>query len=191
MEMVDMKKLETAILYIQRITDGNNPVNNMPVEEDTVLNNPNVIRCMHFVKDILEEVKKNGGYVGKKRKTRKSDFPIEILETFEYREDKTITKFVEQLNEQLDASIYQKITYKVIVDWLKLNDFLKRGYSSEFEKDVTYPTQKGKSIGITASKEKNNRGTEYIRIVYGKDAQQFIVKNMRQILKGKVYEPED
>ena len=29
MEMVDIKKLETAILYIQRIVNGNNPVNNI------------------------------------------------------------------------------------------------------------------------------------------------------------------
>lgn len=39
MEMVDIKKLETAILYIQRIVNGNNPVNNMPLEDDAVLNN--------------------------------------------------------------------------------------------------------------------------------------------------------
>ena len=43
---IDLKKLDTAILYLQRIADGNNPVNNMPAEDDSVLNNPNVIRCM-------------------------------------------------------------------------------------------------------------------------------------------------
>ena len=30
MESVDMKKLETAIVYLQRIADGNNPINNLP-----------------------------------------------------------------------------------------------------------------------------------------------------------------
>ena len=59
MESVDMKKLETAIVYLQRISDGNNPINNLPADEDSVLNNPNVIRCMFFVKEILEEVKRN------------------------------------------------------------------------------------------------------------------------------------
>lgn len=42
MEVVDTKKLETAILYLQRITEGHNPVNNMPAEEDSVLNNPDM-----------------------------------------------------------------------------------------------------------------------------------------------------
>lgn len=58
---IDMNKLDKAILYLQRIADGNNPVNNMPADDDAVLNNPNVIRCMFYVKDILEEIKRNGG----------------------------------------------------------------------------------------------------------------------------------
>ncbi|CBK74998.1 hypothetical protein CIY_23470 [Butyrivibrio fibrisolvens 16/4] len=63
---IDINKLDTAILYLQRIADGKNPVNNMPAESDSVLNNPNVIRCMYFTKEILEEVKRNGGNIGKK-----------------------------------------------------------------------------------------------------------------------------
>ena len=90
MEMVDIKKLETAILYIQRIVNGNNPVNNMPLEDDAVLNNQNVTRCMSFVKDVLEEIKKNDGYIGRKPRIKKIDFPIQKLDSFEYKSDKTI-----------------------------------------------------------------------------------------------------
>ena len=50
-------------MYLQRIADGNNQVNNMPAKEDSVLNNPNVIRCMYFVKEVLEEVKRNDGFI--------------------------------------------------------------------------------------------------------------------------------
>ena len=35
--------------------------NNKPTEEDSVLNNPNVIRCMYFVKEVLTAVKENSG----------------------------------------------------------------------------------------------------------------------------------
>lgn len=44
MDKVDLKKLDIAIRYIERIADGCNPVNNTPVGEDNALNNPNVIR---------------------------------------------------------------------------------------------------------------------------------------------------
>jgi len=66
MDIVDTKKLEIAILYLQRITEGHNPVNNMPVDEDSVINNPNVVRCMSFIKEVLEELKRNDGYIGGK-----------------------------------------------------------------------------------------------------------------------------
>ena len=136
MEMVDIKKLETAILYIQRIVNGNNPVNNMPLEDDAVLNNQNVTRCMSFVKDVLEEVKKNDGYIGRKPRIKKIDFPIQKLDSFEYKSDKTITKFVEQLNEMIDTSVHTKISYKIITDWLKENDYLKREYNTEIKVEV-------------------------------------------------------
>ena len=55
---MDIQKIDKAIIYVDRIANGFNPVNNQPIEEDSVLNNPNVIRCMYFIKDILKEVQK-------------------------------------------------------------------------------------------------------------------------------------
>ena len=73
---IDMQKLEVAMKYIERIADGKNPVNNKPTEEDSVLNNPNVIRCMYFVKEVLTAVKENDGMIGgRTSKPSKSPFP--------------------------------------------------------------------------------------------------------------------
>ena len=186
MELVDMKKLETAILYLQRIADGNNPVNNMPVDDDTILNNPNVIRCMYFVKEVLEEVKRNNGYIGKKAKRNdKQDFPIEALTSFSYREDMAISKLVEQINEPIDGIVYQKLTYKPILQWLKLNGFLVEQFSQEYNKNVTLPTEKGNQIGIRAEKRNGSKGVEYMLVIYGKQAQEYIVQNMAAILNDR------
>lgn len=189
MESIDMKKLETAIVYLQRIADGNNPINNLPADEDSVLNNPNVIRCMYFVKDVLEEVKRNGGYIGKKgKKSSKLEFPIDITKTFSYREDKAISKFVDQLNEGLDDSLYKKLSYKPITQWLKSNGFLQEEDNLEFKKTITMPTQKGIQLGIRAERRNSSRGTDYLLLVYGKQAQEYIVQNLEQILSGEVVE---
>ena len=50
---VDCNKLNTALIYVERITEGHNPFNNIPVDTDSVINNPNVIRCMFFYKGCL------------------------------------------------------------------------------------------------------------------------------------------
>lgn len=186
MESIDMRKLETAIVYVQRITDGNNPVNNMPAEEDSVLNNPNVIRCMYFVKEVLEGVKKNNGYIGKKpRKRDKSEFPLEALAAFVYREDKAISKFVQQLNELVDEDMYRKLSYKPISQWLKANGFLAEEYSQEFNKTITLPTEKGHEIGIRTERRTSSGSGDYMIVLYGKQAQEYLVHNMEAILSGE------
>ena len=128
MELVDTKKLETAILYLQRITEGHNPVNNMPVEDDSVINNPNVVRCMFFVKEVLEELKRNDGYIGRRPRTNKDkskpDYPLDALLDFHYAGDKCITKLVDQLNGMVDMTVYKKITYYPIIAWLKQKGYL-------------------------------------------------------------------
>ena len=58
MKEFDKKTLETAIIYIRRLAEGNSPLNNQPMNNDTILNNPNVIRCMYFVRDVLERLRK-------------------------------------------------------------------------------------------------------------------------------------
>ena len=72
------------------------------------------------------------------------------------------------------------------ISQLKENDYLKREYNTEIKTPATYPTEKGKNIGITAYKEKNNRGLEYIRIIYGEAAQKFIGKHMAQIINANI-----
>lgn len=191
MELVDMKKLETAIVYLQRISEGNNPINNMPSNEDSVLNNPNVIRCMFFVKEVLEEVKRNGGYIGRKpRKSDKIEFPVEVLADYVYKEDKSISKFVGQVNELVDEKVYKKLKYQLITQWLKLHGFLQEEHSQEFNKTITMPTQKGIQLGIRAER-RSHRGMEYMLVLYNRQAQEYIVQNLEKILCGEVKDQSD
>ena len=186
---IDLKKLDTAILYLQRIADGNNPVNNMPAEDDSVLNNPNVIRCMFFVKDVLEEVRRNDGFIGRKpKKSEKADFPVGVLSSFVYQEDKPITRFVEQINELIDENHYQKLSYKPIQQWLKLNGFIAEEMNEEMGKTVTAATEKGMKIGIRSERRLSMRGVPYMASIYSKSAQEYIVGKLERILNGEVDE---
>nr|MCR5331781.1 hypothetical protein [Lachnospiraceae bacterium] len=150
MDVVDTKKLETAIMYLQRITEGHNPVNNMPADEDSVINNPNVVRCMFFIKDVLEKIKRNDGYIGRSpRKSRgnKPSLPLECLKDFKYSGDKSITKFIDQICELYDVGEYSKLTYEPITKWLKQNGYLYEKFDNEFNKKVTDATDKGTELG--------------------------------------------
>ena len=186
MERVDTKKLETAIIYLQRITEGHNPVNNMPVEDDAVINNPNVVRCMFFVKEVLEELKRNDGYIGRRPRTNrdesKGEYPLDVLLDFQYDGDKSVTKLVDQLNSLADLTVYKKITYEPIIAWLKQNGYLAEELDERRGKKRTIVTDKGMEIEIKSELRKDPRGMEFVYIKYGREAQELIVANMGKIL---------
>lgn len=183
MKQFDTGKLKTAITYIERVSEGKNPVNNMPELDGSILYDPNIIRCMSFIKEVLQEVENNNGYIGRaSKKISKPDFPLDILNGFSYKQDKPISKVVDQINELVDENKYNKLNYKIITNWLKSNGYLSEGISEELNRKATFPTEKGKQIGLRTEKRSRSTGSEYIVIIYGKQAQEFLIYNMKDIL---------
>lgn len=104
MEKIDLVKLDTAILYVQRIAEGYNPVTNEEADEDTVLNHPHVIRCMYFVKNVLEEVRRNDGkMVTTKQRTKKAGYLTEAY----YAEVKKVSTMPTEKGKEL--GIYTEV----------------------------------------------------------------------------------
>ncbi len=176
MVTVDLQKLEKAIIYTSRIADGNNPVNNTP-SDDQVLSDPNVVRCMFFIRDVLQAVKDNNGIIGSVPKEKKQPFPVEVISQFEYQENKTITSLCEQINNPVPENC-KKLNYKVITSWLKKRDYLIEVEDDLLGKVVTKTTEKGNGIGITCNFVRSESGREYYRVEYTKQAQEFIISNL-------------
>lgn len=95
-------------------------MNNVPLENGDILNNPNIIRCMYFIKDVLEEVQRNGGMVGGKvGKEPALPFPIEVLNSFTYVEDKSITHVLNQIYEPIADMNVKKVSVTKVTAALK------------------------------------------------------------------------
>lgn len=189
MDPIDMKKLETAIIYTQRIADGCNPVTNMPADSDSVINNPNVIRCMYFIKDILQEVQRNGGIGGgrKSSKSTKEPYPYELLKDFQYQEDKTIAHLLAQIHEPMQGMNIRKVAPQKITNWLKSSGYLVEGFSQEIGKNANIVTDKGKELGLYNEVKVYPTNT-YLAVVFGKKAQEFVVEHLEKIVNGEVIE---
>lgn len=182
MERFDLEKLESAITYVERIADGKNPVNNTIADSDDVMNDPIIIRSMFFIKDVLIELKNNDGIIGKSKGSKKKEFPIETLSDFRYSEIKTITRLTEQLNSGIDETIYKKLSYRTITDWLKKNGYLIETEDAKLGKKVTLTTEKAQAIGITHSLQTSMSGNSYYRVEYDKTGQEFVVENLPSML---------
>ena len=117
MKKVDLTRLDVAIKYVERIADGRNPVNNVPLENNDILNNPNIIRCMYFIKDVLEAVQDNGGVIGgRSGKEPSLPFPMEILDQFSYVEDKSITHVLNQIYEPIAEMNIKKVSVTITME---------------------------------------------------------------------------
>lgn len=98
MKRFDLEKLDKSIIYAQRMADGRVPYSNQPME-DGILNNPNVIRCMFFIEDVLKEVKANGGIVGGEAKGSKTTYEVKK----EARDNKlAMVDLIDSINEGIN-----------------------------------------------------------------------------------------
>ena len=187
----DLKRLEVAIQYINRMVSGRNPVTNRPAPENEVLTNPNVNRCLQFVSEILTEVKSTGGVVGKPSRIPRAPkapkpsiaetFPYEILQGYHFERDQQISYFLKQLAELLPEEGSLGVQATLITDWLRENGYLEKTFMQDISKETTIPTQKGGEIGIYAEKA-GLFPNEYYRIFYNEKAQLFLIENFRKIL---------
>ena len=188
----DLKRLEVAIQYINRMVSGRNPVTNRPAPDNEVLINPNVNRCLQFVSEILTDVKSTGGIVGKVQKIPRAarapkpsiaeTFPYEILQGFRYQRDQQISYFLKQLAEQLPEEESLGVQATLITDWLRENGYLQKMFMADISKETTIPSQKGEEIGIY-SERAGVFPNEYYRIFYNEKAQGFLIQNFRKILE--------
>ena len=181
MKQFDQAKLDVAIKYVERIADGCNPVNNTPLDNNDILNNPNIIRCMYFIKDVLEEVRSNGGMIGGKTgKEPALPFPIEILDRFAYVEDKSITHVLNQIYEPIADMNVKKVSVMKVTAALKENGYLLDEANPETGKTRKVPSAKGKNLGIYLVEREYN-GRMYESVTYNKNAQEYVVEVIRKL----------
>lgn len=181
MKQFDMEKLDKAIIYAERMAEGKAPYSNQFVDNE-VLNNPNVIRSMYFIKDVLEEVKSNGGFIGHKAsKTGVAlSFPFEVLDEFKYQMNKPVSHVLKQFVELTGNTNTAIISAGYVNKWLAANDYIAKVVVNDDGRESWIPTEKGTKLGIL-SEQRGEPGREYIRLEYNKEAQEFLARNLKRI----------
>ena len=185
----DVKRLDVAIQYINRMTSGRNPVTNRPAPENEVLMNPNVHRCLEFISEVLQDVRSQGGVIGKQpgRSTAPKvsiaqTFPYEVLNKYQYLQDQQISYFLKQISElSTEGQVVPAVPAVHINNWLREKGYLEKRMVAEFGKETSVPTEKGTQIGIY-SERAGIGSNQYYRIWFNEQAQRFLIDHFREIL---------
>lgn len=188
MSTYDLKRLEVAIQYVRRMSEGRNPVTNKPAHNNEVLTNINVHRCLKFIDEVLTDVHNSGGSVGMSAQRTRAPkpsaseaFPYETLQQYRYLQDQQISYFLKQLEEYLPEGEKMPVSSTTITLWLRENGYLEKKAINDTGKENSVPTRKGEELGLYSEKA-GLYPNEYYRVFYNEDAQRFILRNFRKIL---------
>lgn len=187
--MTELEKIQRARMYIDKLANGINPIDNTEVPEGDVINNVRLSRCFFFVSDVLRQVIENGG-VSPAAKNKKSSkklplvIPFEKREQFHYSEQPIpVSEIAKRVNEFVDDERMKKLTYPSILSWLTEAGLLEWTVTPE-GKHTKHPTEAGKENGISVEERMGSNGP-YQAAVYNRDAQHLIIDNLDAVIAAE------
>ena len=182
--MTELEKMERAKMYIDKLANGINPIDNMVIPDGDAVNNVRLSRCFFYVSDVLRQVIDNGGVVSAKR-MKKVPFAItfEKIQKYEFSDEAiALSKIADRINELIDTNTMKKISYRNIAGWLVEIGMLEVLTKTD-GKTSKVPTEMGKNIGISTELRIGQYGN-YEIVVYNHTAQQFIIDNIDAIIEN-------
>lgn len=184
--MTELEKMQRAKIYIDKLANGVNPITNIELSGDTILNNVQLSRCFFYVSDILRQVIDNGGQINTKYYISDKEFYITEEQQkmlVPSNQDLYVKDITNLINSVTTLNDCKKFQYKWITSWLVSNGFLTE-YTDELDKKTKKVTDTGKSIGLR-NELRNGKYRDYIVTFYNHDAQAFIYDNLNSILTEK------
>ncbi|WP_026575708.1 hypothetical protein [Bacillus sp. UNC438CL73TsuS30] len=178
-----LDKLQESKNIISKIANGLDPINNIPIHNDSFLNDPKIIRSLFFLINYIEsEITKNESPTS----TRKKSFKItqEQKSKVIFPEGKIgVNDLAKAINDVIDTRVMKRINGSMINKQLK-----KMGILSEIKNDNgnTRTITNGKSEGygiVTGIRFFENR--QYEQVLFNDMGKEFLLKNLEKILEFK------
>lgn len=182
--MTELETIARAKMYIDKLANGINPLDDTAVAENDIVNNVRISRCLFFVSDTLRRVLENGG-VGVASRVKKNKFKItaEELEKFEFSDRPIpVSEITKRINDIADTENSTKLSHNTITSWLSEIGMLNEMINTEGKKRKR-PTAEGAELGIFVKEVTSQNGTFNV-VFYNKSAQKFIVDNIPSVIEN-------
>lgn len=175
------QKLERAIEIMKLLTEGINPFTNEPYEEDSLINDPRMVRCLYYVTEVLEKYKAGSAPRYIPLKDLPYYFPDEIMQKVKLTGDKIgVNTFAKCINEVTDPSRCKRLTGTVLNNQLK-----KMGILSEAEgtngKHRTAINEQSALYGIESITVEFN-GNTYEKLVFNEKGKEYLLGHLQEIM---------
>lgn len=185
--MTELEKLERAKMYIEKLAQGINPIDDTYAADSDIINNVRLSRCFFYVADILSKIIENGGITEPKyiyTKSKPSFFLSEEEKKMLKAVDSplSVKEIAEKINALKDESFPSNLKVTSIGKWLTEIGMLEI-IKDENGKNKKIPTESGNSVGIITVQKISSYGFPYYPVLYTKAAQQFIYDNIDAVIE--------
>lgn len=186
--MTELEKIEYAKSFIDKLANGINPLDGMPIPEGDIANNVRLSRCFFYVSDILRQVIENGGVERKPQSTRPRKAEFSLSASARARilildKPLTVSEIADNLNRNIDPERMKKITASAINNWL-LSVGLLEVVMLANGKQRKQPSDRGNEMGIYVE-GRNGQFGEYYVVLFSAQMQQFIYDNVDAIVTNR------
>lgn len=180
--MTELEKMQRAKMYIDKMANGINPIDDAPAADSDMINNVRLSRCLFYVSDVLRQVIDNNGVIGKVKSSKKAFFlSSDSINNFSFSKTPiSVSEITKRLNDLADLEVCHKLKHSAITNWLISIGALEIRELAD-GRNTKRPTEQGKELGISSEKRTSMNG-EYVVVVYSRDAQQFILDNIEAIV---------
>ncbi|MDR3344275.1 MAG: hypothetical protein LBT21_01570 [Oscillospiraceae bacterium] len=190
----EIEVLIHAKSYIDALAAGRDPMTDEVLEEDSLLNNVRLTRCFFYVSGVLQKVIDNGGEVTAPRKAsspKRSDLPPfrisdEQKGAIWLADELSAAKFTKAINAAVpEVDKMRLLKSRAITDFLVQDGYMRSEKYTDNAgkvKNQRVPTPSGEREGISARWVDSATHGRYFGIFYNKEAQQFILDNLDEII---------
>lgn len=180
----EKEKIEKAIFVIDKLSEGVDPYTGEVLEDNHIMNNPKVVRCLKYVEEVLKETLR----IPAKKVNNKDLIPFSITEeeigNIQYSEEPiSITHVCKMINDaaRAEEKKMKKLTAVSVNDALAEMGVVKITNFNNKRRTVLSEDYKN-GYGIL-EKEAIFNGVKCVSIVYNIEGQKFIVDNLNKLLE--------
>ena len=171
--------------YLDKLSAGIDPLTGAAVPENDVVRKERIALCLRYVSDVLAQVIALGGLRNptQVKRTRLPAFSISnrALANVPISETPvTVTEFVKRINGQVDQQAVEPLKAGSVLEYLTELGHLELVRQAA-GRSARRPTASGIQLGIKTVERQGLEGS-YTAVVYGPEAQRFILAHMDEIV---------
>ncbi len=176
----EREKIAKAREMVQKMAGGINPLDGQPLDDDCFLHDPRMVRCLHFVQEILRKALEDPARAGQRKP---AVFAISGEEKNRVQLPKGkigINEFARCLNGVIDAGKSRKLTGIEINRQLKKMGVLGEQVLAD-GKTRTIVKAESSHYGIESEK-RNQNGNEYEMVLFNEEGKKYLLENIETIM---------